>query len=83
MAEYHVGCGLAGIYAGTYKKNGTEWRNKSEVSNEAFCAVALYLLFNDKTFKFQYKDKWYKLEVVEDEGWNHEMPIQKTSKDFS
>ena len=22
MAEYHVGCGLAGIYAGTLKKNG-------------------------------------------------------------
>ena len=24
MPEYHVGCGLAGIYAGTLKKNGNE-----------------------------------------------------------
>lgn len=66
MAEYHVGCGIAGIYAGTLKPNGIEWRNKSEVSHEALCAVAQYLLFNDKTFKFQHKDKWYKLEVAED-----------------
>ena len=33
MAEYHVGCGLFGIYAGTLK-NPQEWRNKSEVTDE-------------------------------------------------
>jgi hypothetical protein len=42
MDEYHVGCGLAGIYAGTLNKQGTEWLNKSEVTEEARMAVAQY-----------------------------------------
>lgn len=40
--EYHVGCGLAGIYAGTLK-NDKEWRNKNEVTDEAVLAVANYM----------------------------------------
>ena len=43
MAEYHVGCGLAGIYAGTLNPKGETWRNKSDVTHEALCAVALCL----------------------------------------
>lgn len=43
MAEYHVGCGMAGIYAGTIKKPG-EWKNKSEVTAEALRSVAEYML---------------------------------------
>lgn len=43
MAEYHVGCGLFDIYAGTLKNEGkkgvNEWRSKSEVTNEALDAV--------------------------------------------
>jgi len=42
MAEYHVGCGLAGIYAGTLKKNKQEWMNKSDVTDEAIDAVRDY-----------------------------------------
>ena len=42
MAEYHVGCGIAGIYAGTLSKQGTEWLTKSEVTEEARKAVILY-----------------------------------------
>ena len=42
MAEYHVACGLAGIYAGTLNKQGTEWLNKSEVTEEARKAVIQY-----------------------------------------
>lgn len=42
MAEYHVGCGLAGIYAGTLNKQGTEWLTKSEVTEEARQAVIQY-----------------------------------------
>ena len=38
MAEYHVGKGLAGIYAGTIEKSGL-WRNKSDVTDEAIAAV--------------------------------------------
>lgn len=44
MAEYHVACGLAGIYAGTFRKNKTdEWLNKSDVTNEAINAVVNYM----------------------------------------
>lgn len=47
MAEYHVGCGLAGIYAGTLNpktKDGYQtWRNKSDVTEEAISTVAQYL----------------------------------------
>lgn len=46
MAEYHVGCGLAAIYAGTLNpktKDGYQtWRNKSDVTEEAINAVAQY-----------------------------------------
>lgn len=47
MAEYHVGCGLAGIYVGTLNpktKDGYQtWRNKSDVTEETIGAVAQYL----------------------------------------
>lgn len=47
MAEYHVGCGWSGIFAGTLNKktkNGIQtWRNKSDVTEEAIGAVAQYL----------------------------------------
>lgn len=39
MAEYHVGCGFAGIYAGTLNKDKTKWVNKSDVTREAYLAV--------------------------------------------
>lgn len=44
--EYHVGCGLFGIYAGTLmkpKKDGViMWRKKSDVTEEAIHAVMQY-----------------------------------------
>ena len=67
MAEYHVGCGLFGIYAGTLK-NPNEWRNKSEVTSEALDSVAQYLLTNHKEVRFTYKDVKYVLKVEEAEG---------------
>lgn len=45
MAEYHVGCGLFGIYAGTVKKNGKEWLHKSDVTNEAILSVIQHMYF--------------------------------------
>jgi hypothetical protein len=40
MAEYHVSCGICGIYAGTLEpKNKNLWRNKSDVTKEAIEAV--------------------------------------------
>lgn len=65
MAEYHVGCGAFGIYAGTLKPNGIEWRNKSDVTDEAISAAAQYLLQHDESMAFTYKDKRYRLGVIE------------------
>ncbi len=45
MAEYHVGCGLAGIYAGTLTKSGKEWKNKSNVTDEAILSVIQHMYF--------------------------------------
>lgn len=59
MAEYHVGRGLAGIYAGTLKPSGGEWRNKSDVTNEAINAVVQYMYFQipdgDNAFAYGFK----------------------------
>ena len=45
MAEYHVGCGAFGIYAGTLNsKNKNLWQNKTECTDEALCAVRDYLV---------------------------------------
>lgn len=43
MAEYHVGSGLFGIYCGTLNKPTKDgyitWKNKTECTDEALCAV--------------------------------------------
>ena len=57
MAEYHVGCGLAGIYAGTIKKP-CEWKNKSEVTWEALRSVAAYMLGQLKEGDQAYEITW-------------------------
>lgn len=47
MPEYHVGAGLFGIYCGTLNKplkNGSvTWKNKTECTDEALCAVRDFL----------------------------------------
>ena len=67
MADYHVGAGLFGIYAGTLNPKGDTWRNKSEVTREALGAAAQYLMENEKEFRFQRKndEKWYVLKVID------------------
>lgn len=65
MAEYHVGCGCFGIYAGTLNKNGDKWKNKSDVTLEAMGAVAQYLLEHDSKFYFEYNGKQIVLKVEE------------------
>ena len=65
MAEYHVGCGAFGIYAGTLNsKNKSLWQNKSYVTHEAVSAVAQYLLQEDKSLLFDYQGNRYRLSVV-------------------
>ena len=68
MAEYHVGCGAFDIYAGTLEpRNKSLWRNKSNVTHEALCAVAQYLLDGEKEFGFQYKGEWYVMKIERQE----------------
>lgn len=43
MAEYHVSAGLFGIYAGRINKKSDKWLEKSDVTDEALCAVRDYL----------------------------------------
>lgn len=43
MAEYHVGCGAFGIYAGTLNKKKDRWQNKSEITEEATHAVVQHV----------------------------------------
>ena len=67
MAEYHVGAGLFGIYAGTLNPKGDTWRNKSEVTREVLGAAAQYLMENEKEFRFKRNsdEKWYVMKVFE------------------
>ena len=39
MGKYHIGNGIAGIYAGRLDKTGKMWLEKSEVTDEAIAAV--------------------------------------------
>jgi hypothetical protein len=65
MAEYHVGCGITGIFAGTLNKKGNMWLHKSDVTDEAFNAVAQYCLEHGEAMEFDYKGKRYRLLVTE------------------
>lgn len=45
MAEYHVGCGISAIYAGTLNKKKDMWLHKSDVTNEAIQSVINHMYF--------------------------------------
>lgn len=72
MAEYHVGCGITAIWAGTLNKKGNMWLNKSNVTDEAFNAVAQYCLEYNEAMNFDYKGKRYRLAVTEVKSENEE-----------
>lgn len=65
MVEYHVGCGITAIFAGTLNKKGDMWLHKSDVTDEAFNAVAQYCLEHNEEMNFNYKGKRYRLAVTE------------------
>ena len=47
VPEYHVGCGLTGIYAGTLNPfYNNEWQSKSKVTDEAIKAVATWMFIH-------------------------------------
>lgn len=66
MPNYHVGCSeITGtIYAGTVKKNGFEWLNKSDVTEEAIGAVRDHLT-NKAILE---KKDWYGYEWTRKDG---------------
>ena len=72
MAEYHVGCGITGIFAGTINKTNTMWVNKSDVTDEAIKAVAQFLLEHEEELKFGYQGKHYRLAVEPQESEDKE-----------
>ena len=57
MTEYHVGCGILAIYAGILNKKGNKWLLKSNVTKEAFSAVAQYCIEHDEAMEFDYDGK--------------------------
>lgn len=65
MADYHVGCGITAIFAGTLNNKKDRWINKSDVTDEAFKAVAQYCLEHNEALNFTYNCKRYSLCVVE------------------
>ncbi len=68
MTEYHVGCGMSGIFAGTvrdYKGGRRIWAKKSDVTDEALGAVAEYLLDNDLEISFARDGKDFVMKVEE------------------
>jgi hypothetical protein len=67
MAEYHVGCGITGIFAGTLNKKGDMWTRKSDVTDEAINAVAQFLLEHEEALEFDYQGKRYRLAVTQAE----------------
>ena len=46
--EYHVGCGLFGIYAGRLNKQKNMWVSKSDVTQEVLNCAFEYLYTNKK-----------------------------------
>lgn len=42
--KYHVGCGFFGVYAGILDgKNQNKWKDKTNCTDEAICAVRDYM----------------------------------------
>lgn len=64
MAEYHVGCGITGIFAGTVNKKGNMWINKSDVTQEVLNAAFDYLFVNEKEIKATVDGKSYAMRIV-------------------
>lgn len=60
MANYHVGCGAFGIYAGRLNKDKSMWIDgaRTEVTDEAICAVRDYLLMQIENGENSFGYEW-------------------------
>ena len=72
MAEYHVGAGMAGIYAGTINKKGDMWISKSDVTDEAMSSVFDYMYTNKKELRAKVNGKEYVMRIVSYEAESEE-----------
>lgn len=52
--------------AGTLKKNGYEWLNKSNVTREVLSAAAQYLLDNRVYYEIERDSKKYRMTIMEE-----------------
>ena len=64
MTEYHVGCGMLGIYAGRLNKKGDQWLSKSDVTEEAIHSVFDYLYTNKREIRAKVNGKEYSMRIV-------------------
>ena len=72
MPEYHVGVGIAGIYAGTLNKKGDMWISKSDVTGEAMSSVFDYMYTNKKELRAKVNRKEYVMRIVPYEAESEE-----------
>lgn len=68
VSDYHIGCGITGIFAGKLNKKCDVWISKSDVTDEACKAVAQFLIDRDQALIFDYHGKHYRLSVEETVG---------------
>ena len=64
MTEYHVGCGIFGIYAGRLNKKGDQWLSKSDVTEEVLNSAFDYLYTNKKEIRAKVEEKEYVMRIV-------------------
>ena len=64
MTEYHVGCGVLGIYAGRLNKKGDRWLSKSDVTEEVLDSTFDYLYTNKKEIIAKVDGKEYVMRIV-------------------
>lgn len=58
MSEYHIGCGIAGIYAGRLNKAKTMWLQKNDVTKDALASVRDYLRSHIEDGKNSFGYEW-------------------------
>ena len=64
MTEYHVGCGIFGIYAGRLNKKGDQWLSKSDVTEEVLNSAFDYLYTNKMEIRAKVEGKEYVMRIV-------------------
>lgn len=64
MAEYHVGCGIAGIYAGRLNKKRDMWVSKSLVTDEVLNCAFDYLYSTEKEWRAKINGVEYAMRIV-------------------